>query len=175
MIPAETKKNENSAEYIIHMYQTEDLILSFNFNLDDIFTYVIKHMSKDEAELKKLLLWYAGVIEQMQNEKLQETKLRLNSTQAFVELLSGLHQKLQRTDNEYQQLYNEAEEDIKNQIALSGDKISNPIQICLNAVYGMLLIQLNGKKVNKDQQAMLEKFGKVLAFLSNQYRENQSL
>ena len=171
MIPAEIKKTENIAEYIVHMYQTEDLILSYNFKLDDIFAYVIKHMTKDEAELKELLLWYASVIEQMQNENVVETKKRLSSTQNIVSELSALHQQLLKSNKDYQQLFNEAESDINQQIELSGKAISDPVQICLNGVYGMMLIQLNGKKVNSAQQAMLQKFGNLLALLSKQYQQ----
>ncbi len=83
-LPAAAKKKESIAEYIIYMYQTEDLILSYDLNLDDILEYVIKHMSSDAQVLKEQLLWYADLIEQMRNENIINSKKRLNSTQAYV-------------------------------------------------------------------------------------------
>ena len=171
MIPAKVKKKENMAEYIIHMYQTEDLVLNYNFNLNEIHEYVIKHMSKDEAVLKELLLWYADIIDQMQSENIVNSKKRLSSTQGYVSELTKLHHTLLKADDNYTITYNKANGDIDQYITLSENTITNPIQICLNGIYGMLLLKLNGKKVTPDQQETLAGFGAVLAYLSNEYKE----
>ena len=98
MLPAALKKKESIAEYIIYMYQTEDLILSYKLNLDDIFEYVLKHMSSDEQVLKEQLLWYADLIEQMRKEDIVNSKKRLGSTQEYVDQLTRLHENLSATD-----------------------------------------------------------------------------
>ncbi len=170
VIPAEVKKKENIAEYIIHMYQTEDLIIAYDFNLDDIFTYVIRHMSKDEQVLKQLLLWYAGIIEAMQAEGVKNSQQRLRATQRYVAELSRLHEALLAGDTKYATLYDKAGKDIQHHIHLSGNTVTNPVQVCLNGLYGMLLLKLNGKKITAGQQAVLEKFGAVLAYLSEVYK-----
>jgi hypothetical protein len=170
-ISAEVKKKENIAEYIIYMYQTEDLILNFNFNLDDILEYVIQHMSRDPQVLKEQLLWYADIIEQMRHENIADNKQRLRSTQVFVDQLTILHEKYLLTERLYQERYAKAKKDIEYNIALSENKITNPVQICLNGIYGMLLLKLNGKKVSDDQQSMLENFGSVLEYLSEEYKK----
>lgn len=172
MLPAEVKKRENIAEYIIHMYQTEDLILSYDFNLDEIFEFVIRHMSKDETELKQLLLWYADIIDRMKQEQVVETKERLRETQSYVGQLTDLHFMLYKKDDAYKAIFDQASEDIRNQLVLSEGKLSNPVQICINGVYGMLLIKLNGKKISPEQQSMIEHFGEVLSYLSKAYRKS---
>ena len=175
MIPAEIKKKENIAEYIIHMYQTEDLILTYEFNLNEILEYVIKHMSKDQEEIKSLLLWYAEIISQMQDENVHITKERLHSTQQYVDALSKLHITLLKEDSAYKECYEEAEGDIKVQIELSKGLVQDPIQICINGVYGMLLIKLKGKDLGTTQKSMVDKFGKVLAYLSQVYTQRNPL
>ena len=171
MIPAEVKKKENIAEYIIHMYQTEDLVLTYNFNLNEIHEYVIKHMSSDATVLKELLLWYADIIDQMQTEKIIDSKRRLTSTQSYVSQLTNFHNTLLETDDNYTITYNKAKNDIDQNIKLSENTITNPIQICLNGIYGMLLLKLNGKKVTPDQQETLSVFGAVLAYISKEYKK----
>jgi len=171
MIPAEVKKKENIAEYIIHMYQTEDLVLTYKFNLNEIHEYVIKHMSDNEAVLKELLLWYADIIDQMQTEKITNGSKRLSSTQNYVEELIILHKILLESDNSYETIFNKAKDDINKNIELSDNTITNPIQICLNGIYGMLLLKLNGKKITSDQQDPLSGFGAVLAYLSKEYKK----
>ncbi|RLD23544.1 MAG: DUF4924 domain-containing protein [Bacteroidetes bacterium] len=173
-ISAEVKKKENIAEYIIYMYQTEDLILNFDFNLDDILEYVIQHMSRDPQVLKEQLLWYADIIEQMKNENIADSKERLRSTQVFVNQLTSLHEKHLVAESSYQDRYAKAKKDIESNIALSENTIVNPVQICLNGIYGMLLLKLNGKKISDDQQSMLENFGSVLEYLSEEYKKENS-
>jgi len=170
-LPAAAKKKESIAEYIIYMYQTEDLILSYDLNLDDILEYVIKHMSSDAHVLKEQLLWYADLIEQMRHENIINSKKRLISTQAYVDRLTGLHEILLANDNVYQKNYAKTEKDIQHHIALSDNKIVNPVQIYLNGIYGMLLLKLNGKKVSSEQQSMLANFGSLLAYLSEAYKK----
>ncbi len=156
------------------MYQTEDLIIAYDFNLDDIFTYVIRHMSKNKQVLKELLLWYAGVIDAMQTEGIKNNRKRLSTTQAYVTELTALHEELLAKDADYQKVYRKAATDIHHHINLSDNTVTNPVQICLNGIYGMLLLQLNGKKVPAGQQAALEKFGAVLAYLSAAYKKTAS-
>lgn len=170
-IPADVKKEENIAEYIIHMYQTEDLILTYSFNLNGINEYVIKHMSEEEQVRKKILLWYADVIQRMQEEGISDSSKRLSATQAYVDELTRIHNNLLNTDNAYSSLYSEAEKDIKQHISLSGNTITNPIQICINGLYGMLLLKLNGKKITGQDEVKLKKFGAVLGYLSIQYKK----
>ena len=172
-IPAEIKKKENIAEYIIHMYQTEDLILNYKFNLDDILQFVIQHMTSDEIEIKKLLLWYADIIDHMQRENNSDSSQRLSSTQKIVDNLHDLHQELLITDKVYLQTFEKAKPGIRRNSEYSKSSITNPIQICVNGIYGMLLLKLNGKKIPPDEEASLTKFGAVLAHLSKTFRENQ--
>lgn len=171
MIPADIKKKENIAEYIIYMYQTEDLILTYDHNLDDILEYVIKHMSRDEQVIKEQLLWYANIIEQMKNDGVAESKKRLNSTQYYVDRLSRLHDNFLVNDESYQIIYANAEKNILHHIALSENSIVKPVQICLNGIYGMLLLKLNGKKISANQQTTLANFGSVLEYLSEAYKK----
>lgn len=171
-ISARAKKKDSIAEYIVYMYQTEDLILNFKLNLDDILEYVIKHMSKDPQVIKKQLLWYADLIEQIKNENIIVSKQRLRSTQVYADRLTSLHEKFIGKDKAYQERYAKAKKDIENNIALSENTILNPVQICLNGIYGMLLLKLNGKKISDNQQKMLENFGAVLEYLSEAYKED---
>jgi hypothetical protein len=170
-LPAALKKKESIAEYIIYMYQTEDLILNYKLNLDDILKYVLKHMSSDEQVLKEQLLWYADIIEQMRMEDIVTSNKRLSSTQEYVDQLTSLHENLLATDPSYQNIYIIAEKDIEQNIALSEKTIVNPVQICLNGIYGMLLLRLNGKKISEEQQSMLTNFGSVLEYLSEAYKK----
>lgn len=173
MIPVEVKKRENIAEYIVYMYQTEDLITSFDYNLNDINAYVIKHMSQDPQEIKALLLWYADIIDQMKQESLPARGKRLSSTQAYVQQLSLIHSDQLEQSLAYQELYTRAEKEIQQQIERSEGMVDNPVQACLNAVYGKLVINLNGKSLPAEQEKMVARFGGILAHLTREYHQSK--
>lgn len=170
MVKAEQKKNENISEYIIHMFKSEDLVRTFEFDLNQINEFVISHIPIKGNEKKSLILWYASLIETMRSEKIQKTG-HLNELQDLVSKLSRLHIKLQEEESDYKKIVSKANPYIQNQIEKSDQTISNSIQICLNAVYGFLLLKLNAKKVSSDQQEMLEIFGDLLSYLSYKYKD----
>jgi hypothetical protein len=65
---AEKKKNKNLGEYIVYMYQMEDLIRSYQFNLGEIRQYVISHYPIPENEKEELTTWFESLIDQMKTE-----------------------------------------------------------------------------------------------------------
>ena len=42
---AQKKKSQNIGEYLIYLYQMEDLIRSYQGNMEEIKRYVISHLS----------------------------------------------------------------------------------------------------------------------------------
>ncbi|MDQ3394991.1 MAG: DUF4924 family protein, partial [Bacteroidota bacterium] len=58
MLLADKKKQKNISEYIIFLYQTEDLIRVYNFDIGLIENHVIKYFPVSGEEKKKNLDWY---------------------------------------------------------------------------------------------------------------------
>lgn len=170
MLLALKKKQSNISEYLMYMYQTEDLIRQFNFDLNQINNYVLKHIPTSEQEKKELLLWYASIIEKMQNEKIQ-TKGHLQELINLVGELTELHAQLEATNATYQNILSKADSYFKQQGEASGNTITNPVQLSLNAVYGFLLLKLKGKNISDEQQAMLNSFGDILSYLSFMHKK----
>jgi hypothetical protein len=174
MLPSEIKLEKNISEYIIYMYQTEDLIKSFNADLNEINKHVIANIQASTEQKKGILLWYAEVIDQMQNEGLVVNQGHLKNTQKYVTELENIHLELIQKDDLYKEVYSEAEESINKNLALSEHTIDSIIQICLNSVYGMLLLKLNGKQLPDDLQNEVELQADVLSYLSKVYKHRQT-
>ena len=171
MLPADKKKKENIAEYILYMYQAEDLIRAYHFDLNEITKYVVVNMPLSPSIKKKIILWYAELILQMQDEHLNKGG-HLKQIQAEVKHLEHTHNELLKTDYVYKTIYGQAEESINEHILFSENSISSPIQICLNSLYGMLLLKLNGKKIQSSQQKTVEQQSEILSYLSKVYKKN---
>jgi len=167
---AENKKKHNIGEYIIYMYQMEDLIRSYNFHMDEIRQYVISHYPISEEEKTEVTLWFDSLISQMKNEGIQD-KGHLSEVQNEVDVLAKIHWELLKTDRDYFQIYDQAKPHILDFISSAeGQDLGHEIQICLNGIYGLLLCRLTGKKVTEELQKSAEAFGSVLGYLSLVYK-----
>lgn len=167
---AEKKKSQNIGEFLIYMYQMEDLIRSFQGNMEEIRKYVIAHYPVSEEEKGEITLWFEGILHQMKREGILE-KGHLNELNQLVDHLLDLHYRLVKTDKFYFETYHQAKPFILESIFVSkGENPGNEIQICVNGIYGLLLCRLLGKKVSDDQIKAAESFGDVLSFLNLVYQ-----
>lgn len=165
------KKQENIAEYIIYMYQMEDLIRAYQFNLDDIQQYVIAHYPISPKEKAEVLEWFTELAEKMKLEKIQH-KGHLPAVQEKVDILARLHWDLLKSDRTYCELYNTAKPYVIELVIEAGDE--NPgheIQLCFNGIYGLLLSRLHGRKVAEDMIQATDSFGAVLRYLTEIYHQ----
>jgi len=168
---AEKKKSQNIGEYLIYMYQMEDLIRSYQGNMEEISQYVISHYPITEDEKSSVKDWFASLAKRMEVEGIME-KGHLKELQELVASLSQIHWKLLKTDATYFSVYAKAKPFILESVMeANGDDLGNEIQICLNGVYGLLLCRLLGKKVSDQQLKMAEAFGEVLSLLNFSYQQ----
>lgn len=168
---AEKKKSQNIGEYLIYLYQMEDLIRSFQGNMEEIQQYVVAHYPVSEEEKAEITEWFQGLLNKMRSEGILE-KGHLQELNHLVDQLLQLHYRLLKTDRSYFETYNQAKPHILQSIlAVEGENPGNEIQICLNGVYGLLLCRLLGKKVSDDQLKAAEAFGEVLSLLNLAYQQ----
>lgn len=174
MLLADKKKQENISEYIIFMYQTELLIRNFDFDTEKIKAHVFGNIpeKKMSEEIRtRELKWYAEVISQMKSEGL-EKEGHLSSIQNEVQKLSDLSMKLLVENEDYRAIFNAARPAIRESIQASEGLVNNPIQACLNGVFGLLLARMNGKEVPDETMERIEHFGNVLSMLSYSYQKS---
>jgi hypothetical protein len=65
-------KRENIAEYLLFMWQTEDLIRAYKLDIDKIQQSVIDSVYQSVEERKNARDWYEGLIIMMKSEGVQE-------------------------------------------------------------------------------------------------------
>lgn len=168
---AESKKSQNIAEYLIYMYQMEDLIRSYQGNIAEIDQYVVSKYPVSKEEKTEISNWFAELIAQMKSEGVLE-KGHLAVLNKLVEELAKIHWRLLKTDAIYFKTYSEAKTHILEAIVQAdGKNLGNEIQICLNGIYGLLLLRLTGNEVSIEQLESAAAFGEVLSLLSLSYKE----
>lgn len=176
MIIAEEKRKTNIVEYILYMYQIEDLIRANSFDMQRIETNIISKFSIVEDIRNNMRLWYWDMIEKMKAEKKLQTG-HLSFILAIIEELNELHLDIltRGDDNKYNEQYRWA----KNNIIALREKIPenqkmNDIEICLNGLYGYLLLKLKNKDITVETTEAISTFSNMLGLLSLRYKEKKS-
>ncbi|MFY0593919.1 DUF4924 family protein [Roseivirga sp.] len=174
MLLADRKKEQNISQYIIYMYQTELLIRNFEFDINQIQKEIVDKIPQetlDESAKLAEINWYSSTIESMKEEGLEKAG-HLSSVQEMVQKLSDLSLKLLTQDTNYQTIFNAARPAIRENIIASEGNISDPIQACLNGVFGLLIARMKDEKVTEEDLAKIDQFGNVLSYLSHSSNSN---
>jgi len=93
VIIAEQKRKENIAEYLLYMYQVEDMIRANQMNLDSVEETLINKFDVDYGVKREMREWYKSLIQMMKDEGKQE-KGHLRILENLSEKLQELHEQL---------------------------------------------------------------------------------
>jgi Domain of unknown function (DUF4924) len=172
MIIAEQKKKENVAEYLIYMYQVEDMIRANRLNLDGIEQTLISKFEVPYGVKRDMREWYKSLITMMQEEKKEET-----GHLYFLEELAGnmhdLHHEILKLgiDIAYKEAYEKAKLNIEALRMRSGHGKENDIQVSLNGLYGLLILKLKKTPITEETLKAFETIRELVAELSLRYME----
>lgn len=173
MLIAREKKKTNIAEYILYMWQVEDMLRALNLNIELVDEHVVKRFQVDEVTAKSIHDWYDNIIEIMKKEKVEE-KGHIQALINTMAELTELHFFLlhQAHDRRYYQLVTMAAGNLIEfrRKAGAGDDISD-VELAMNGLYGNLLLRLQKKEINPETAAAMESFSKMLAYLAARYKE----
>jgi hypothetical protein len=172
MFIAQKKLQENIAEYILYMYQIEDVIRSFNFDLDTIIDSYVKPQLPDQSFVNQYTEWYQKLIIQMQSQKIEQ-KGHLFEIQEVIIELSYLHNTLlnMANDEKYKTLYDAALEHIESFRNKSNLKDKNHIEIMFHALYMKLLMKLQKKEISAETEESFDSMRITIAYLSRAYHQ----
>ncbi len=172
MIIAQEKKEQNVVEYILYMWQVEDIIRASKFNLKVINEHIIEKYKQPESTKKDILDWYKNHIEMMVNEGKQETG-HLIYLENIVGELYDLHNKLlhQKPDNHYQSLFGNALPVISELKTKSGGNQMNELEICFNGLYGYLMLKISGQTVTEQTSQAIKNLSNMLAYLADKHKK----
>jgi hypothetical protein len=172
MIIAQEKRKTNIAEFILYMWQVEDMIRASKFNLVHIDKIVISKFSLPDETLSEIRTWYANLITLMEEENLRE-KGHISFLRNLIRELNDLHLRLLQSADEtkYQELYQKASENIRRFKQKSPDTFSSDIEVCLTGLYGYLMLRLKRSEISRETRAAMTSFSNLLAALSKRFRE----
>ena len=147
-------KRENIAEYILHLWQMEDVIRAFG---------------NDEALQQNSFL--SDLQNMMRSEGVMENG-HVQLAENALDELEDLHAELLDSEATYRAAYMQ----LMPQLNILKSKSDNPVQSDLRMMfvflYNIMLLRLQKKEISAETTAMQTQISRLLAYLSKTYKEH---
>ena len=169
MLIASQKRKENIAEYLLYMFQIEDIIRANDFDIGKIEKNIINKFPQPYSVQRDIRNWYSSLILLMDKNNLRETG-HLPVIQLLIDKIETYHKHLLNDSGEfsYHQIYLNAKPSIED-LKSKSDKTKGDIELCLNGLYGLLLLRLAKKNISPETNQAFQFISKFLAVLSSKY------
>ena len=174
MITASEKKRENIAEYLLYMWQIEDMIRAYGLDLDKIKEGIIdRYQGLDDRKKKEMTEWYESLIDMMRREDVVKSgHIQLNKN--VIIALDDLHRRLLADSRfaDYAAEYYRTLPLIVEIRAKAGENKADEIESCFNALFGILMLRLKGEEISPETQQAVKQISRFLATLSKYYKKD---
>ncbi len=166
MLTAKIKRKENIAEYILYLWQLEDLFRALELDEEKIKKSLVDMHDIDDEQKKMLLFWYVDMVNLLKSEGKSDHG-HLEHTTHLIGELYDLHLKLLKSDAgvTYVPLFLELAPHLEELSKRLDEKSNNDIELCFRALYGVMLQRM--KRPDQFDKDVLELISPVIATLSH--------
>ena len=175
MIIAQQKRHENMAEYLLYLWQVEDIIRACKLDLNVIEQTVIARYDVDQAKRAEIRDWYESLVKMMQLEHVEQAG-HLQICKNVLIRLNDLHRQLLASDKypDYgADYYRTLPFIVELRAREHKDEPTGELETCFNALYGVLLLRLQGKDISHDTQVAIAQISHFLGLLSAYYKKDE--
>lgn len=174
MYIASQKRKENIAEYLLYMWQIEDIIRANGMDLDKIKSNVIDRFTLSPQQYKEMAEWYESLIDMMHREDVA-AKGHLQLNKNVLIQLDDLHLRLLK-DPKHPDYAGEFYKTLPYIVELrskQGDNKTGEIETCFTALYGTLMLKLKGAEISKETATAITQISRFIALLAHYYQLDQ--
>lgn len=170
MTTAQAKKEANIVEYVLYLWQMEDLLRAASFE-DEVITGFLGQQFEGE-QFDEELAWFQELAKKMKQQGLEKVG-HIYEAQELITELVYLHSSLLNVfqDKEYKAALSNAKEHLDEFMKRTKVDFNNEIEPCLVAVYGLLNLRLKGKTISEETEASMKLFSLLLAILADRYKK----
>ena len=174
MFISQKLQKENIAEYLLYMWQVEDLIRANGIDIDKLQESYLNRFKLEGKEADAQREWYENLIEMMRSEGVQE-KGHLQINKSVITMLNDLHNELLKSPKHpyYSAAYYKALPYIVELRNRSNTRDECEIENCFDAMYGLMMLRLQGKPVSEDTKKAMEDISRFLAMLAEYYKKDK--
>ncbi len=175
---ARAKRHENIAEYILYLWQLEDLLRALQFSPEAIYSQLVQPRGLEPDRQQELLMWYMELANLLREEG-KETTGHLAHTLHLITDLNSLHLQLMESaaGERYRQLYAAMSAELPAlREVLGGSKSVDALkttdtELAFRALYAAMLYRIKGGgKADKTFADVTEVVSPVIAELARVFR-----
>ena len=179
MFISQQLRKKNIAEYLLYMWQVEDIVRAYDCSLTRIRREYINRFDYDDEQKEEMTDWYGNIVRMMNQEgsrvsgHLQINKIVL---QQLVELNAQLlaSAKFPFYTSEYYKVLPYIVE-LRNKKSATTQSSRNEgteeveVETCFNALYGMMMLRLQKKEISPDTQHAMKEITTFIGMLNDYY------
>ena len=146
MYIAQAKRKDNIAEYILYLWQLEDLLRALQFSPEAIYSQLVRPLGERDQETENaLLLWYMDVGNLLREEG-KEKNGHLDHTMHLITDLNNLHLELLRSPAgvKYREYFERLSPELPGLRKMMGNENIPDVELMFRALYAVMLYRIKG-------------------------------
>lgn len=167
-------RKRNIAEYLLYMWQVEDIIRAYGCSLARIRREYIDRFDYTDEQKAEMADWYGNLVRMMNSEGCRENG-HLQINKIVIQQLSELSAELLASSNFpfYNSEYYKVLPFIVELRKRGADKEENEIESCFNALYGVMMLRLQNKPVSPDTEHAIKEITTFIGMLNDYYMKDK--
>ncbi|HJB84127.1 MAG TPA: DUF4924 family protein [Candidatus Alistipes merdigallinarum] len=173
MYIAQKKRKENIAEYILYLWQLEDLLRALQFSPEAIYSQLVAKSALDDASRQQLFFWYMDIVNLLRKEGKEESG-HLEHTLHLIADLNDLHMRLLSlpVGEKYRKVFAALAPEMPALRVKLGKADVSDIELCFRALYAVVLYRIKGDKSHEEGiRNVIDLISPVIAELASVYRQ----
>ena len=154
MYIAQQLRKNNIAEYLLYMWQVEDLLRAYECSLSRVRREYIDRFNYTDEQKEEMTDWYGDLIRMMNQEGCRE------------QLLSST--KFPFYTSEYYKVLPYIVE-----LRKRGNAEEPEIETCFNALYGTMMLRLQKKEISPDTSHAIKEITTFIGMLSDYFKKDK--
>lgn len=142
---AQSKRKENIAEYILYLWQIEDLLRALQFSPEAIYSQFVAPRNLSEEQQNIFLMWYMDIAALLREEG-KEANGHLDHTLHLIADMHNLHLQLmqQPVGAAYRKVFARLEPYLPTLRSALGKSDISDTELCFRALYAAMLYRIKG-------------------------------
>lgn len=167
-------RKKNIAEYLLYMWQIEDIIRAYDCSLARIRREYIERFNYTDEQKEEMTDWYGNLVRMMNSEGCREHG-HLQINKIVIQQLSELSAELLSSSKFpfYNSEYYKVLPFIVELRKRGADNNENEIETCFNALYGVMMLRLQKKTVSPDTEHAIKEITTFIGMLSDYYLKDK--
>lgn len=177
MFIADKLRKENIAEYLLYMWQVEDIIRAYNCEIVRIRKEYLSTFSLNEDDLDEEETWWRNLVRMMREEGVQHGG-HLQINKATMQLLCELNEQLLASpkypfyNSQYYKVLPYIVE-LRRKSQAKNAEVHNEVETCFDALYGMMMLKLQKKEISPDTSHAMKEITTYVGMLNDYYMKDK--